>query len=58
MGTRRFAAVAAAVLLASAGALQVIRAQAGSAISLTVLDAPYGQDFNTLASAGTSALLP
>ena len=36
----------------------MIRAQAGSAISLTVLDAPYGQDFNTLESAGTSNLLP
>lgn len=36
----------------------MIRAQAGSAISLTVLDVAYGQDFNTLASSGTSTVLP
>ena len=58
MVIRRSAAIAAASLLASAGLLQVLGAQAGSSIALTALDAPYSQDFNTLASSGTSNLLP
>jgi uncharacterized repeat protein (TIGR01451 family) len=39
-------------------ALQVTRAQSGSAVSLPALDTPYSQDFNTLASSGTSSVVP
>jgi hypothetical protein len=55
---RRSVAVSAAVLLASAAALQIAWAQAGSAASLAVLDLPYTQNFNTLAMSGSSSILP
>jgi uncharacterized repeat protein (TIGR01451 family) len=55
---RKSAAVAAAVLLASAAALQIARAQSGSPASLLALDTPYTQNFDTLASTGTSSVLP
>ncbi len=58
MQTRRSAAVSAAVLLASVAALQIARAQAGSPASLLALDTPYTQNFDTLASTGTSSVLP
>ena len=58
MQIRRSAAVSAAVLLASVAALQIARAQAGSPASLLALDTPYTQNFDTLASAGTSSVLP
>ena len=58
MHIRSSAAVSAAVLLASLAALQIARAQAGSPASLLALDTPYTQNFNTLASTGTSSVLP
>lgn len=58
MLVRRFAALAAAVFVACLATFAITRAQAGSSISLTALDVAYNQDFNTLASSGTSSVLP
>ena len=58
MYIRRSAALSAAVFLASVAALQIARAQAGSPASLLALDTPYTQNFDTLASTGTSSVLP
>ena len=54
---RRFAALAAAGALVVMSSSPATRAQAGSVV-LTALDVPYVQDFNTLASSGTSSSLP
>ena len=58
MQIRSSAAIFAAVLLASAAALQIARAQGGSPASLSALGAPYTETFDTLAASGTSTVLP
>lgn len=57
MPVRRFA-LAGAVLLALYAASHVTRAQSGGTVSLTSLGVSYVQDFDTLASSGTSTILP
>src|SRR5262245_66383473 len=54
----RISTIGAAVLLAFIATSPASHAQGGGAISLDALDAPYGQDFNTLVSTGTSSVLP
>jgi len=39
-------------------ALPMESAQAAGSISLTVIDSPYSEDFNTLANSGTSSIVP
>ena len=58
MISRRYSALAAALLLTLTAADRVTRAQAGGPVNLTALGAAYTQDFATLASSGTSSVLP
>ena len=58
MVVRRLAALASTLLIALTATSPTTRAQAGGSVSLTALDAPYNQDFNTLALSGTSSTLP
>jgi uncharacterized repeat protein (TIGR01451 family) len=55
---RRCAGLGASILLAFSVSTLLTLAQAGSSVSLTALDVPYGQDFDTLVSSGTSSALP
>jgi uncharacterized protein len=55
---RRRAALPTVVVLLLAITSPVPRAQPVPSVSLTALDAPYSQDFNTLASSGTSSAMP
>ena len=50
--------VSAAILLLVAGGSGRPFAQGGNTVSLTALNVPYAQDFNTLASSGTSSITP
>ena len=58
MITRRLLAFSAVALLTLAAWSPLTTAQGGGPISLTALDTPYAQDFDTLALAGTSSVVP
>ena len=58
MFPRRLAALAAAIIVVGLATSLITRAQAGGPASLTAPDTAYEQDFDTLASSGTSGVLP
>ena len=58
MITRRLLAFSAVALLTLAAWSPLTTAQGGGSISLTALDTPYAQDFDTLALTGTSSVVP
>src|SRR5438876_5092075 len=54
---QRLAVVVLALLMLCAVGFRLVSA-AGPSVSLTALDTAYTQDFNTLASSGTSSVVP
>jgi predicted extracellular nuclease len=50
--------IVSALLMVAAGGLRVTSAASGTPVSLTSVGTPYTQDFNTLASTGTSSTVP